>query len=141
VLTEGDDPQDPIADAARAILDGHILLSRRVADAGLYPAIDVESSVSRVVTEIADETWRDRIRKLKRLLSAYNSNRDLIAIGAYQRGNDPTVDEALERWPEIVEFLGQDVARAADLPSSRAALESLIQRNIAAGMPLPPGLQ
>ena len=93
-----------------------------------------------MVTEIADETWRDRIRKLKRLLSAYTSNRDLIAIGAYQRGNDPTVDEALERWPEIVEFLGQDVARAADLPSSRAALEALIQRNAAAGIPVPPGL-
>jgi flagellum-specific ATP synthase len=129
VLTEGDDPQDPIADAARAILDGHILLSRRVADSGLYPAIDVESSVSRVVTEIADETWRDRIRKLKRLLSAYTSNRDLIAIGAYQRGSDPTVDEALERWPEIVEFLGQDVARSADLRDSRDALEQLVERN------------
>jgi flagellum-specific ATP synthase len=108
-----------------------------VADSGLYPAIDVESSVSRVVTEIADETWRDRIRKLKRLLSAYNSNRDLIAIGAYQRGNDPTVDEALERWPEIVEFLGQDVARAADLPSSRASLETLVQRNAPTGAPAP----
>jgi flagellum-specific ATP synthase len=129
VLTEGDDPQDPIADAARAILDGHILLSRRVADSGLYPAIDVESSVSRVVTEIADGTWRDRIRRLKRLLSAYNGNRDLIAIGAYQKGNDPTVDEALARWPEILEFLGQDVAHAADLPDSRNALERLIERH------------
>ena len=94
MLTEGDDPQDPIADAARAILDGHILLSRRVADSGLYPAIDVESSVSRVVTEIADEPWRQRIRKLKRLVSAYSANRDLIAIGAYQRGNDAATDEA-----------------------------------------------
>ena len=129
VLTEGDDPQDPIADAARAILDGHILLSRRIADAGLYPAIDVESSVSRVVQDIADETWRERIRALKRLVAAYNSNRDLIAIGAYQRGNDPVVDEALERWPEIVEFLGQDVARAADLEHSRGALADLLQRN------------
>ena len=129
VLTEGDDPQDPIADAARAILDGHILLSRRIADAGLYPAIDVESSVSRVVQDIADETWRERIRALKRLVAAYNSNRDLIAIGAYQRGNDPVVDEALERWPEIVGFLGQDVARAADLEHSRGALADLLQRN------------
>ena len=128
VLTEGDDPQDPIADAARAILDGHILLSRRVADSGLYPAIDVESSVSRVVTEIADVTWRERIGRLKRLLSAYNSNRDLIAIGAYQRGNDPLVDEALLRWPEILEFLGQDVARSADLAQSRAELELLVER-------------
>jgi len=127
VLTEGDDPQDPIADAARAILDGHILLSRRIADAGLYPAIDVESSVSRVVTEIADLPWRDRIRALKRLVSAYNANRDLIAIGAYQRGGDPAVDEALARWPEIVEFLGQDIAHAADLDHSRQALEHLLQ--------------
>lgn len=132
VLTEGDDPQDPIADAARAILDGHILLSRRVADSGLYPAIDVESSVSRVVTEIADEAWRLRIRKLKRLVSAYSSNRDLIAIGAYQRGNDAATDEALERWPEIVEFLGQDVAKAADLPHSQAALKRLVEPEHAA---------
>jgi flagellum-specific ATP synthase len=127
VLTEGDDPQDPIADAARAILDGHILLSRRVADSGLYPAIDVESSVSRVVTEIADEPWRLRIRKLKRLISAYSTNRDLIAIGAYQRGNDPATDEALERWSDIVEFLGQDVGKAADLPHSQAALKRLVE--------------
>ena len=126
MLTEGDDPQDPIADAARAILDGHILLSRRIADAGLYPAIDVESSVSRVVTEIADDTWRERIRSLKRLISAYTANRDLIAIGAYQRGADPAVDEALARWPEIVEFLGQDIAHAADLQHSREALERLL---------------
>ncbi|QDW65549.1 flagellar protein export ATPase FliI [Luteimonas granuli] len=126
VLTEGDDPQDPIADAARAILDGHILLSRRIADAGLYPAIDVESSVSRVVTEIADADWRARIRALKRLVSAYNANRDLIAIGAYQRGSDAVVDEALARWPEIVAFLGQDVADAADLDHSRQALLRLL---------------
>jgi flagellum-specific ATP synthase len=132
VLTEGDDPQDPIADAARAILDGHILLSRRIADAGLYPAIDVESSVSRVVQDIADDTWRARIRALKRLVAAYNANRDLIAIGAYQRGNDPVVDEALGRWPEIVEFLGQDVANAADLHHSRDALEALLEP---AGLP------
>jgi len=126
VLTEGDDPQDPIADAARAILDGHILLSRRVADSGLYPAIDVESSVSRVVQDIADDTWRARIRKLKRLVSAYSANRDLIAIGAYQRGNDPVTDEALERWPEIMEFLGQDVHNAADLHHSLTALQALV---------------
>lgn len=126
VLTEGDDPQDPIADAARAILDGHILLSRRIADSGLYPAIDIESSVSRVVTEIADEDWRKRISELKRLVSAYNANRDLIAIGAYQAGSDRAVDEALARWPEIVAFLGQDVRNAAGLDHSREALTRLL---------------
>jgi flagellum-specific ATP synthase len=126
VLTEGDDQQEPIADAARAILDGHIVLTRRIADAGQYPAIDVEVSVSRVMQDITDAPWRERIRKLKRLMAAYNAQRDLIAIGAYQRGNDPTVDEAMARWPAILQFLGQDVSEAANVESSRAALARLL---------------
>lgn len=126
VLTEGDDQQEPIADAARAILDGHIVLTRRIADAGQYPAIDVEVSVSRVMQDITDAPWRERIRKLKRLMSAYNAQRDLIAIGAYQRGNDPVVDEALARWPAILHFLGQDVSEAADVAASREALARLL---------------
>ncbi|MDI9237412.1 flagellar protein export ATPase FliI [Lysobacter sp. LF1] len=126
VLTEGDDQQEPIADAARAILDGHIVLTRRIADAGQYPAIDVEVSVSRVMQDITDAPWRERIRKLKRLMAAYNAQRDLIAIGAYQRGNDPVVDEALARWPAILHFLGQDVSEAADVAASREALARLL---------------
>jgi flagellum-specific ATP synthase len=126
VLTEGDDQQEPIADAARAILDGHIVLTRRIADAGQYPAIDVEVSVSRVMQDITDPAWRDRIRKLKRLMAAYNAQRDLIAIGAYQRGNDPVVDEAMARWPAIQQFLGQDVTEASDVEASRAALARLL---------------
>ncbi len=126
VLTEGDDQQEPIADAARAILDGHIVLTRRIADAGQYPAIDVEVSVSRVMQDITDAPWRERIRKLKRLMAAYNAQRDLIAIGAYQRGNDPVVDEALARWPAILNFLGQDVSEAADVAASREALARLL---------------
>jgi len=127
VLTEGDDPQEPIADAARAILDGHIVLDRRIADSGLYPAIDVERSVSRVVTEIADPAWRERMRRLRRLLSAHSAQRDLIAIGAYQRGADPVVDEAIARWPAIQAFLGQDVHEDASLAESKAALERLLE--------------
>lgn len=126
VLTEGDDQQEPISDAARAILDGHIVLTRRIADAGQYPAIDVEVSVSRVMQDITDAPWRERIRKLKRLMAAYNAQRDLIAIGAYQRGNDPVVDEALARWPAILSFLGQDVSEAADVAASREALARLL---------------
>ncbi|MEG3192539.1 flagellar protein export ATPase FliI [Lysobacter sp. D1-1-M9] len=126
VLTEGDDQQEPIADAARAILDGHIVLTRRIADAGLYPAIDVEASVSRVMQDITDPAWRGRIGKLKRLMAAYSAQRDLIAIGAYQRGSDPAVDEALARWPAILKFLGQDVAEAANVEASRAALARLL---------------
>ncbi len=127
VLTEGDDQQEPIADAARAILDGHIVLDRRIADSGLYPAIDVERSVSRVVTEIADLATRERIRRLKRLLAAYSAQRDLIAIGAYQRGADPLVDEAIARWPAIQAFLGQDVHESAGLEESKSALARLLE--------------
>lgn len=126
VLTEGDDQQEPIADAARAILDGHIVLTRRIADAGLYPAIDVEVSVSRVMQDITDPAWRGRIRRLKQLMAAYNAQRDLIAIGAYQRGNDPLVDDALALWPQILQFLGQDVAESADVETSRNALARLL---------------
>ena len=75
---------------------------------------------------ITDAPWREQIRKLKRLMSAYNAQRDLIAIGAYQRGSDPVVDEALARWPAILQFLGQDVAEAADVDASRAALARLL---------------
>lgn len=126
VLTEGDDQQEPIADAARAILDGHIVLSRRIADSGQYPAIDVEVSVSRVMQDITDAPWRERIRMLKRLMSAYSTQRDLIAIGAYQRGSDPIVDEALARWPQIMDFLGQDVREASNVEQSKDALFRLL---------------
>src|SRR5690606_6842936 len=108
------------------ILDGHIVLSRRIADAGQYPAIDVEVSISRVMQDITDAPWRERIRKLRRLLAAYSAQRDLIAIGAYQRGSDPAVDEAVARWPAIQAFLGQDVTEAADVEASRAALARLL---------------
>lgn len=126
VLTEGDDQQEPISDAARAILDGHIVLSRRIADSGQYPAIDVEVSVSRVMQDITDKPWRDQISQVRRLLSAYSTQRDLIAIGAYQRGSDRTVDEAIARWPAIQDFLGQDVDEASDIPASRSALGRLL---------------
>lgn len=126
VLTEGDDQQEPIADAARAILDGHIVLNRRIADSGQYPAIDIEQSVSRVMHDITDPAWRTRIRTLKQYLAAYNAQRDFIAIGAYQRGNDPLLDMAMTKWPEIQNFLSQDVDEAADVDASRAALAHLI---------------
>jgi flagellum-specific ATP synthase len=126
VLTEGDDQQEPIADAARAILDGHIVLSRSVAESGRYPAIDVESSISRVVNEITDAPWRDDIRKVRQWMSAYANHRDLIAIGAYQRGADPRVDEAIQYWPALNAFLSQDVAESTDTAASRAALAKLV---------------
>ncbi len=127
VLTEGDDLQEPIADAARGILDGHIVLSRAIADAGLYPAVDIEGSISRVMHDIVDERHLKQARELKSLFSAYQRNRDLIAIGAYQRGADPKVDAALQRWPQIEDFLRQRVDQASPLADSRQALDELLR--------------
>ncbi len=126
VLTEGDDPQDPIADAARGILDGHIVLSRRIAEGGIYPAIDIESSISRVANECTTLEHQQRVRQLRGLLAAYNRNRDLIAIGAYQRGADPRTDAALALWPRIEAFLKQDVQAGAGFGESLAQLNALL---------------
>jgi flagellum-specific ATP synthase len=126
VLTEGDDLQDPIADAARGILDGHIVLSRAIADAGLYPAIDIEASISRVMQDVVSDEHLQKARTLRSLFAAYQRNRDLINIGAYQRGADPKVDAALERWPRIEDFLKQPVRDAADFDDSRRRLDALL---------------
>jgi flagellum-specific ATP synthase len=126
VLTEGDDPNDPVADAARAILDGHIQLSRAVAEGGRYPAIDVEASVSRAAYELMTPAHREQARRFRQLYSSYASHRDLIAIGAYQKGADPRVDEAIELWPRLTEFLRQDANVAAGRAASLDALKSLV---------------
>jgi flagellum-specific ATP synthase len=109
VLTEGDDQQDPIADSARAILDGHVVLSRRIAEAGQYPAVDVEASVSRVMHEIIPHDHSDLARRFRQTLSVYQQNRDLISIGAYQKGSDPRIDSAIELWPAMQKFLMQPI--------------------------------
>ncbi|HEY8510244.1 MAG TPA: flagellar protein export ATPase FliI, partial [Steroidobacteraceae bacterium] len=109
VLTEGDDQNDPIADAARAILDGHIVLSRRIAESGRFPAIDVEASVSRAMHEIVPPGQLQLARRFRQVVATYEQHRDLIAIGAYQRGSDPRVDAAIAMWPRIQKFLQQDM--------------------------------
>jgi flagellum-specific ATP synthase len=127
ILTEGDVSMDPIADAARAILDGHIVLSRSIAEAGIFPAIDIEPSISRVAQDISPLNDRLRVQRLRQLVAAYQSNRDLIAVGAYQPGADPRVDEAVARWPRIIEFSRQDVHQASDIADSRTALAQLFE--------------
>jgi flagellum-specific ATP synthase len=118
VLAEGDDHNDPIVDAARAILDGHIVLSRRIAESGRYPAIDVEASVSRVMHDIVPASQLELTRRLRQTTALYENNRDLITIGAYQRGSDPRIDNAVARWPQIEAFLRQDMHERVDLASS-----------------------
>ena len=132
VLVEGDDQSDPIADAARAILDGHIVLSRRIAEAGRYPAVDVEASVSRVMHEIAPPDHIELARRFRQLIATYEHNRDLISIGAYQRGSDPRIDAAIAAWPRLTAYLAQDMRERVDFATSLAALRRLFAENGAA---------
>jgi flagellum-specific ATP synthase len=122
VLAEGDDQNDPIVDAARAVLDGHIVLARRIADGGRYPAIDVEASVSRVMHDIVPEAQFELARRFRQITALYEHNRDLITIGAYQRGSDPRIDGAIARWPQIESYLRQDMRERVSLPSSTSQL-------------------
>jgi flagellum-specific ATP synthase len=126
VLAEGDDPNDPIADASRAILDGHITLSRSMSDAGVYPAIDVESSVSRALAQIADAHQEQLITRFRQIYAVYQEHRDLIAVGAYQRGSDPRVDEAIALWPSVLEFLRQHYRESVDIGASVSDLTRLL---------------
>jgi flagellum-specific ATP synthase len=127
VLTEGDDHNDPIADSARAILDGHVVLARRLADSGHFPAIDVEASVSRVMHDILTPTQIDIARRFRQVLSIYQQNRDLIAIGAYQKGSDPRIDAAIELWPRLQRFLQQDMHERVDFAHSHQALQKVFE--------------
>jgi flagellum-specific ATP synthase len=126
VLTEGDDQSDPIADAARAILDGHIVLSRRIAENGQYPAIDVTASISRAMHEITSPQHAQVAQLFRRALSVYEQHRDLISLGAYVRGSDPRVDAAITLWPQIQQFLQQDMKSRVDFAASLGALKALV---------------
>jgi len=126
VLAEGDDQNDPIADAARAILDGHIVLSRRLAEGGLYPAIDIEASISRAMHQISTREQLDLATRFKQVYSTYQQNRDLITVGAYRRGSDPRVDLAVEQWPKIMEFLRQDMYEPLGFERSHSDLRQLV---------------
>ena len=125
VLAESDDPNDPIVDASRAILDGHIVLSRNMADAGIYPAIDVEASVSRAMTQFVDGGQQQLISRFRQVYSLYQENRDLISVGAYQPGSNPQLDEAIAMWPGLIEFLRQHHSNSVDFPTSVAELSRL----------------
>ncbi|MBQ8170487.1 MAG: flagellar protein export ATPase FliI [Oscillospiraceae bacterium] len=115
VLVEGDDTNEPIADTVRGIIDGHIILSRKIAAQNHYPAIDILQSVSRLMSEIADEEHKDAAGKLRNLLSLYTNNSDLISIGAYKHGTNPALDEAIRKIDRINEFLMQRVEEAYSL--------------------------
>lgn len=123
VLTEGDDQQDPIADSARAILDGHIVLNRNLADTGHYPAIDIEQSISRAMHNITEADQQQNARIIKKLFSRYQRSRDLIQVGAYLPGSDPELDRAIAAYPTISAFLQQGMHERAPFDESRAELD------------------
>ncbi|MDO6426467.1 flagellar protein export ATPase FliI [Thalassotalea sp. 1_MG-2023] len=126
VLTEGDDLQDPIADAARAILDGHIVLSRQLADSGHFPAVDIEGSISRVMPMVTSDEHQDLARNLKQFYSLYQQNKDLISIGAYSKGTDPRIDQAIQLLPVINFFLQQKMHEIVPYDQSLAQLQEVI---------------
>lgn len=122
VLADGDDTDDPIVDAARAIVDGHIVLSRALAEQGVFPAIDVGKSLSRVMSDVVDPDHARAAAGLRRLWAAYEENRDLILMGAYREGTDPNVDMAIYRHPDIHDFIRQGQKERIDYDASIAAL-------------------
>jgi flagellum-specific ATP synthase len=126
VLVEGDDPNDPVGDSTRAILDGHLVLSRRLAEAGHFPALDLAASVSRVMPAVVPEHQMALARRLKRLWNRLEETRDLMAIGAYRPGTDTELDHAVALRPAIENFLRQDLTNATSLPASVAALAEIV---------------
>ena len=128
VLTEGDDPQDPIADSARAILDGHIVLSRRLAEQGHYPAIDIETSISRAMNHLVTEQHFSSVNRFKHVYAHYQRNRDLISVGAYVRGSDPLLDEGIVMYPYFEHFLKQGMFERETYASGVAAFANLFNQ-------------
>src|SRR3989339_878462 len=129
VLTEGDDQQDPIADSARAILDGHVVLSRRLVEQGHYPAIDIEASISRVMSHLASPAHLSLVQHFKHMYAHYQRNHDLVSVGAYVSGSDPLLDEAIARYPEMERFLKQGMYEAESYATSLNDLSALFGGN------------
>jgi len=122
VLADGDDGNDPVVDSARSILDGHIVLSRQLAERGVYPAIDLGPSVSRVMTDIVPRAHSQAAQILRRHLATYEENRDLVLMGAYRAGADPAIDAAIACHPAVMEYIRQDADSMVSLDDAVAEL-------------------
>ena len=126
VLSEGDDQQDPIADAARGVLDGHFVLSRRLAEEGHYPAIDIEASISRVMPQVVSPEHLRNAQRFKQLWSRYQQSRDLISVGAYVPGGDADTDLAIARQPTMARYLRQGLLESEGLDESTGLLAQVL---------------
>ncbi|HHY37739.1 MAG TPA: hypothetical protein GX507_02295, partial [Clostridia bacterium] len=127
VLVEGDDLNEPISDAMRAILDGHIVLSRKLASSGLYPAIDVLESVSRLWHDVVPEERRQTVNEARKILSTYRDAEDLINIGAYSRGSNPDIDRAIELIGPLRSFLSQGMFERDTMEGAHLRLASILR--------------
>jgi flagellum-specific ATP synthase len=128
VLMEGDDITDPVVDTVRGIVDGHIFLSRKVAEMNHYPAIDVLGSISRLFPEITDPEHQEAVAKMRKLLAIYRENKDLIDVGMYQPGQNPLLDKAVEMMPEINRFLQQRTSERVDMESTVNILKQMMMQ-------------
>jgi flagellum-specific ATP synthase len=126
VLAEGDDQNDPVVDSARAVLDGHIVLSRALAETGHFPAIDIEASISRLMNTIATPDHQQLARSFRALYSHYRQNEDLINVGIYQAGSNPELDKAIQAYPQLTRFLRQDLTEAVGFEESTQALKTIL---------------
>ena len=127
VLVEGDDMDDPIADSARSILDGHIVLSRHLADKGHFPSIDVLRSISRVMSAVATQEHKDLSSAMRELMSTYREAEDLINIGAYVRGSNAKIDKAIQLNDFITRFLRQDVRDKTTIQDTVALMRAIVR--------------
>jgi flagellum-specific ATP synthase len=125
VLVEGDDHNEPIADAVRGILDGHIVLERQIGERGRYPAINILRSVSRTMPGCNSRNENELVNHARRLLSAYDNMAEMIRLGAYRKGSDPQVDEAIHYQPALEAFLKQGKRESTDLATSYALLAEI----------------
>jgi len=130
VLVEGDDTTEPISDTVRGIIDGHIILSRKIAARNHYPAIDVLGSISRLMTDIVSPEQTDAANTLRSLMSVYESNYDLISIGAYKKGSKPALDNAIEKIDNIHAFLQQRVAEKFEYDETVALMKQAISYHV-----------
>ena len=126
VLADSDDHNDPVVDSARAILDGHIILSREQSQLGIYPAIDIKNSISRIMDDIVGEEQKNLAKHFKKLVSVYQESRDLVLMGGYTKGQDAAIDEAHEIWPKLVDFIKQDQNYKSNYDDSIKDLKELI---------------
>jgi len=126
VLADSDDHNDPVVDSARAILDGHIILSREQSQLGIYPAIDIKNSISRIMDDIVGEEQKNLAKHFKKLVSVYQESRDLVLMGGYTKGQDAAIDEAHEIWPKLVDFIKQDQNYKSNYDDSIKDLKALI---------------